>query len=317
MDNKLISIIIPVYNTETYIGACLDSVLEQTYQYIEVIVINDGSTDFSQKIIDKYAEKDPRVKSYIFPHEGLSVARNHGLSVATGDYLAFVDADDLLYPDALKLLLKIIKGEEADIVEGKICKGDFLSCSVKIKNPYLKIFNAEAAIEDLLYQKNLSSSMCGKIFRKELFNNFSFEKNILYEDLNLIYRIYENCNKIIYINIPVYFYRNREGSIINTWKTERLDVLKVTEKIEDYIAQTYPDIRHAATDRRLSANFNMFALCENHGEKDQAKKCWNIIKEKRRNSLFNPKVRIKNKGAIIVSYLGRHLFSAIARKAYR
>ncbi|MCH5237986.1 MAG: glycosyltransferase, partial [Muribaculaceae bacterium] len=96
MGNELISVIIPVYNAERYLASCLDSILSQSYRNLEVIIINDGSSDYSLRVAEGYAEKDDRVRVYSFENEGPSEARNRGLSVATGDYLTFVDSDDLL-----------------------------------------------------------------------------------------------------------------------------------------------------------------------------------------------------------------------------
>ena len=317
MEKGLISVIVPVYNEERYLASCLDSILNQSYHFLELIVINDGSKDFSAKIADTYSEHDQRVKSYTFNHEGLSEARNHGVSVATGEYITFVDSDDMLYPGALEEMIKLLKKENGDIVEGRTIRGtDFKH--PKIPKEYkIKVFNSERAIEDLLYQRTLLASVCGKLFKRGLFEDLNFERGIMYEDLNIIYRIFEKCSKIIVTDFPVYFYRNTDGSILNTWRPERLNVLNVTAHIENYIEEKYPNLILAAKDRRLSANFNMFALCRKHGYRENAEKCWEVIKERRINSLFNRNVRIKNKGGILLSYLGKNVFSMISRRVYK
>lgn len=316
MEDKKISVIVPVYNGESYLASCLDSILSQSYKNVEVIVINDGSTDFSLKIAETYSEKDNRVTVYSHENSGLSEARNRGIEVATGDYIAFVDSDDILLPEALELLLNELIKNAADIAEGKTIRGK-IQGEHKLK-PHIEkhIYSSEEALSNMLYQKRLLPSVCGKLFIKELFNELKFEKGILYEDLNIIYKVFEKCNKIVWIDYPVYFYREAEGSILNNWKLERLDVLKVTEKIENYITEQYPDLINAAKNRRLSANFNMFALCSKHGEYAQARNCWEVIKAHRKSSLFNRNVRIKNKGGILLSYLGRNIFSIIARRVY-
>lgn len=316
MEDKKISVIVPVYNGESYLASCLDSILSQSYKNVEVIVINDGSTDFSLKIAETYSEKDNRVTVYSHENSGLSEARNRGIEVATGDYIAFVDSDDILLPEALELLLNELIKNAADIAEGKTIRGKIQGAQ-KLK-PHIEkhIYSSEEALSNMLYQKRLLPSVCGKLFIKELFNELKFEKGILYEDLNIIYKVFEKCNKIVWIDYPVYFYREAEGSILNNWKLERLDVLKVTEKIENYITEQYPDLINAAKNRRLSANFNMFALCSKHGEYAQARNCWEVIKAHRKSSLFNRNVRIKNKGGILLSYLGRNIFSIIARRVY-
>lgn len=316
-EEGLISVIVPVFNVEMYLSACLDSILSQSYKNLEVIVINDGSNDFSLQIAETYAEKDDRVKVYSFENEGLSAARNRGLSVATGDFISFVDADDMLYPDALKILHKTIVKEKAEIAEGKTIRGK-VHGEIEINSHFkIKAYNAQEAIADVLYQQVLLPSVCGKLFKRDLFENISFEKGIFYEDLNIFYRIFEKCKKIIWIDYPVYFYRINEGSITNSWKSQRLDVLKVTENLESYISEKYPDLLPSAHDRRLSANFNMFALCSIYGDHENANQCWNHIRKTRRESLFNSKVRLKNKAGILLSYFGKHIFNLAARRIYK
>ena len=317
MEEILVSVIVAAFDAEMYLAACIDSVLNQSYRLLELIVINDGSDDFTQKIAETYSEQDQRVKTYSFEHEGLAETRNHGLSVATGEYIVFLDSDDILLPGALDELVRLLNETEADVTEGKMLRGKRME-EIKVqKKLKIKEYTGEEAIEEVLYQTGLSASVCGKLFKKELFEGLQFEKGILYEDLNIIYRIFERCKKVVRTDFPVYFYRDREGSILNTWKPDRLKVLDVTEKIENFIESQYPGLIHAAIDRRLSANFNMFALCRKHGEKEHAERCWEIIKGRRKMSLFNRRVRLKNKGGIILSYFGKGIFSMFARRVYK
>ena len=314
---ELISVIIPVYNTECYLGACLDSVLNQSYQNLEIIVINDGSTDYSQQIATKYAEQDDRIKIYSHENTGPAEVRNFGLSVATGDYIAFVDSDDLLYPDALEILLGVLAREQADMVEGAFVRGTIFDKPKKLSKINIEVFSADEAISNVLYQHKILPSMCGKLIKKNVFEGFEFTKGRLYEDLDIICRLIHNCNKLVYINYPVYFYRQNEKSITHCWNINRLDVLKVTEEIELYIQENYPSLLPAAKDRRLSANFNMYALCNIHGDHENATKCWQHIKKNRIQSLLNPKVRRKNKAGILLSFLGRNVFNVAARRIYK
>lgn len=317
MNEYLISVIVPVYNVERYLAACLDSIITQSYKNLEIIVINDGSTDFSLEIAEKYAEKDSRIKLYSFNNQGLSEARNRGLKVATGEFITFVDSDDLLLPGALEIMLSVLNQHHADIIEGKTIKG--ITHDNIPYTPHLKteIFSSHEAISNILYQHKLLPSAWGKLYKRVLFDNLEFEKGILYEDLNIFYKILERSSKMIWIDYPVYFYRNTENSILNTWEPKRLDVLKVTEDLEKYIEEKYPHLLPAAKDRRLSANFNMYALCSINGDKENANKCWEHIKRHRKESFFNPSVRRKNKAGILLSYFGKHIFNLAARRIYQ
>lgn len=316
MSNNLISVIIPVYNTETYLAPCLDSVLEQSYRNLEIIVINDGSTDFSLEILQKYSEKDDRIKFYNHDNEGLSVARNRGLDLATGDYITFLDSDDMLLPRSLEVMVKMIEKYSVDIVEGRVIRGKTHGNISPPKIYHPKVYSSQEAISRVLYQKELLPSACGKLYKTSLFDNLRFEKGIIYEDLDIFYKLYDKAIKILWIDFPVYFYRDTDGSIINTWKIQRLDVLKVTERLEEYIKEKYPDLLPAAKDRRLSANFNMYSLCSLYGETEKANECWEVIKSHRKISLFNSKVRLKNKAGILLSYLGKNFFKFFAKIKY-
>lgn len=317
MEGPVISVIVPVFNAETYLAACLDSILSQSYRSLEIIVINDGSTDFSLDIARQYAETEDRVTVYSYENSGLSEARNHGLAVATGDFVSFVDADDMVLPRAFEVLMKMILKYEADVSEGTFLRGKTLVHTPPPKKfPYL-IYSSEEAIKDVLYQKRLYPSAWGKIYKISLFDNLRFEKGLVYEDLDIFYRIYDRIQKLVWVDFPVYFYRDTEGSIINTWNEKRLDVLNVTERMENFIAEKHPGILSAAKDRRLSANFNMYSLCEINGDRQNAGKCWEVIKSHRKNSLFDKRVRFKNKAGILLSYLGKDIFNIVARRFYK
>ena len=316
MEGNLVSVIIPVFNAERYLAACLDSIISQSYRNLEIIIINDGSTDFSLEIAEKYADNDDRITVYSYDNSGLSEARNKGLSVATGDYISFVDADDLLLPNAFEVMLGLLQTYDADLVEGKTIREQILE-NIKSKQEIkVEVFSPKDAISKILYQDKLLPSAWGKLYKRNLFDSLEFEKGILYEDLDIFYKVINRCHKMIWIDYPVYFYRITEGSILNSWNPKRLDVLKVTERIESYIQENYPDLLPAAKDRRLSANFNMFALCSIHGQKKEAANCWQHIKNHRKQSLFNPKVRLKNKAGILLSYLGKNVFNILSRQIY-
>ena len=317
MEDSLISVIIPVYNTETYLASCLDSVLTQSYRNLEVIVIDDGSSDFSLNVAEKYAEQDDRVTVYPQENAGMSVSRNRGLSVATGDFICFVDSDDLLLPDALEVMLEVLNEENADIIQGTVERASVFKGVDYNKKLSRKIFTVTQAIENSLYQKEILPSVWGKLFKRSLFDGVFFKEGIFYEDLDIFYRLVDKSNKIVWIDFPVYFYRNTEGSILNTWRDRRLDVLSVTQRMEEYISEKYPELLPAAKDRRLSANFNMFALCSIHGDHKNADDCWKHIRKHRKQSFFNPKVRFKNKAGILLSYFGKGIFNFAARKIYR
>lgn len=292
MNQPQISIIIPIYNVEAYLRVCLDSILSQSFGEFECLMIDDGSTDSSASIAGEYAAADERFRLIrLSENHGQSVARNVGLDAAAGRYIVFVDSDDSIRPDFLRFHLELIESTGADIAMS--------DCS-------LHCVSAPAAmIARCLYQRHgVNPSVYGKIYKSRLFEAVRFRPGIIYEDLELMPRLWEKAEKIACKPKRLYDYRHRPGSSINSFTMSRLDVLKVTEEIEARY-QSNPELKKAASDRRLSANFNIFLLLSANGMADsaEARNCWGIIKEKRRASLLNSRVRCKNKVGIIASCL--------------
>ena len=312
----MISVIVPVYNVERYIRECIDSILSQTFTDWELILVDDGSTDSCPSVLDAYASTDRRIRVIHKENGGLSSARNSGLECARGEFIVFVDGDDALYPEALKQLMDVHSETDADLVEGSFTYGKSVP-KIKRGDYTVKIYTPRDAIEDVLYQKILLPSAWGKLYRKKLFGNIRFREGILYEDLDVFYLLFAECNKIAFVSAPVYFYRMASGSILHVWNRRRADVLDVTERIEKHIAENNPSLLPAARDRRLSANFNIFSLASIHGEKGIAERCWKTICAYRGKSLFDPNVRLKNKAGIMLSYLGKNVFKSVAKAVYR
>lgn len=312
----LVSIIVPLFNSGLYINDCVKSILSQDYPNWELILIDDGSTDNSGSICRNFTVKDHRIKYVRCENNGPSHARNLGLDMIHGEYVMFVDSDDQLLPEAISVLLKTQKKYNADYVEGNIRESSIRN-KISPSESKIIIYSKTEALDNLLYQKKLLSSPWAKLYKRSLFKEIRFREGIIYEDLQLIYRIIYNSKIIVYIDYPVYFYRKHSGSLINTWNKERLAVLDVTAEIEKSVSNDYPLQIAAARDRRLSANFNMFALCEIHKDRYQSEQCWKLIKRYRKYSLFNPKVRIKNKAGILLSYFGKNIFRFIAGMVYK
>ena len=204
---KKVSIIVPVYNVEKYLDKCLKSLVNQTLEDIEVIIINDGSTDDSQIIIDKYTVDYPdKVRSFFQKNAGQGEARNFGIEKATGEYIAFVDSDDYVDSNMYKLLYQKAKAEDLDIV---LCDN---------YNVYEK---GRAGIRQSLYDTDNhlfdKPAVWNKIYKAELIkkNNIKFRKKVWYEDLDFTFKIYTLTDKVGYIKESLYNYLLRRGSTMN------------------------------------------------------------------------------------------------------
>lgn len=214
----MISIIIPVYNVEDYLEECLNSCITQTYQNLEILAIDDGSTDKSSKILDDYAAYEPRLKVFHQVNKGVVDARNLGISEALGEWIVFLDSDDFLLPNALEVMLKEAEKFKANIVIGGFISGSFLlSHQTGTQLSSISNISNRDVIEKIVMEE-IKPSLCAKLFHKSQFNEIPKFKNKIYigEDYLLtLYLLKKECD-IILINTPVYFYRIRKGSMMNS-----------------------------------------------------------------------------------------------------
>ncbi len=237
MENGLVSIIVPVYNTAEYIGECIRSVLRQTYANWELILVNDGSTDGSQTICEQYQVNDNRIKLIHQENSGQSKARNEALKLCNGDFYVFLDSDDRLTSDALAVLHKAIIENNADISCGVITKFG----RNKIKNIYVTdknyILEPKEACRNMFVQKGLDSNTFAKMYRAYLWKNMIFPEGTIFEDVPIMYKIILQSNKIAFCQECVYEQRSRDGS------TTRIDYSDKRKVYVDYSFNVYEDIK--------------------------------------------------------------------------
>ncbi len=276
-----ISIIVPIYNVEDYLEKCLDSLVNQTFNDYEILCINDGSPDNSQKIIEKYEKKYPNlVFGFKKENGGLSDARNYGLSKAKGDYVLFIDSDDYIEKNTLEILYsEVVKGY--DIVSFNFNKiwddGKIVPCINQKIDDYKKFMIA-------------FPMACNKIFKRKLFDDeFKFKKGILYEDLEFIPSLVLKTNKISSIDNYLYYYYQRKGSIMNQNKFNNrlLDIFTVLNSLEDRFIKNnkyneyYEELQYLNVEHLLYSaglRFSVFKDGKKHLEK-----CNDIINSKYRN----------------------------------
>lgn len=219
-----VSVIVPVYNTKNYLKKCLDSLVNQTLKDIEIIIVNDGSPDNSQDIIDEYSTKYPNIiMSYKKKNGGLSDARNYGVKKASGDYIGFVDSDDFVETDMLeKLYLKAISND-FDMVVCDI-KYVFDSYSKAVSSLVNKdIFTTEGIKKQMV---SIYPATWNKIYKKDLFKKITFKKNVWYEDVEFLYRLFPYLRSIGVVKEPLINYVQRDGAITHTFD----------ERVYDYIS---------------------------------------------------------------------------------
>ena len=238
--NILLSVIIPVYNLEKYIDKCLDSLLAQTYSNLEIIVVNDGSTDKSLTILNEYKKKDSRIQIIDKQNEGVSKARLDGMKRATGQYIGFVDGDDIVEKDMFELLMNNAIKYNADI--------SHCGYSMNFPNGHsdkyygtgkIVIQNNKDGLKDLLEGKFIEPGLCNKVYKKSLIENFIENKDMDYsiknlEDLLVNYFLFKQSNLSIYEDKCKYHYMIRKGSAATKKSRNKYeDPLKIMNKLMD------------------------------------------------------------------------------------
>ncbi len=297
--NPKVSIIVPAYNTEAYIGECIDRLLALRYADFEIIAVDDGSTDRTGSLLDSYGAP---VRVIHQSNGGVSRARNAGIEAATGEFIMFCDADDYYHPDALNVLSAAMT-DDVDIVAGQMTtrppRGR-LSLPSKVR-----IVSGLTMARNVLYQKRgFDHSPCGKLFRRSLFGGeVMFKPDTKYEDLELSLRLFADARQVAVLSSKVYFYRQHSGSFMHQWSRGRLDALAVAESLVNQAAAYGSDLEAAAISRRYSAAWNLLRPANDHGETEVADRCRQIIRATRLRALMDPNTRLKNKLAFLPALL--------------
>lgn len=284
-----ISVIVPVYNVYNYLDKCLDSLVNQTNTNFEVIIINDGSTDNSQEIIDKYVSENANMHSYIKENGGLASARNYGIEKASGDYILFLDSDDYYEPNTIETL---IKEAESDY--------DIITFQMYVDEKD-KIKEGNVEMSEFIYNKNILSSKrlllynpsaCDKMFKRKLFNKVKFVTGKYYEDLGTIPLFAMYTDKIKYTNHFLYHYVKRDDSIMNkrNYNKKIEDIFFIVENLSDSFKNNNKEVKFNDELEYIYIHHLLRAASIrflDYGKIDMVDKIRNIMREKYPNFTKN------------------------------
>jgi glycosyltransferase involved in cell wall biosynthesis len=230
-----ISVIVPVYNVEKYLSRCVDSIINQTYTNLEIILVDDGSTDAGGKMCDEYAQQDNRIIVIHKENGGLSDARNAGLDIATGEYIGFVDSDDFIALEFYEILYKTLIKTNSDLAFCEFQR--FHNDTEIIKNHTNYKVRTDKGIDILnnFYNKHYVTYvvMWNKLYKKDIWKNLRFPFGKIHEDEFVIHEIFYLAKQISFINASLYYYFHRENSIM-VLKNENMVLRKITNKLEAF-----------------------------------------------------------------------------------
>lgn len=234
--DDLISVLVPAYNVSDYLERCMESILAQTYMNLEIIILDDGSTDATALICDRYAEQYGYIRVFHQENRGIAAARNFLIEKASGKYICFIDADDCIHPMYCEKLYQMIKAAGADLAKAAVLKFQKEMPRPDINNygnPVVcdRYYPSEQMQEDYSW-----IVVTGKMYKKELFQGITYPLGFNHEDEFVTYKLYYKCSKIVYSEAPLYYYYTNEQSIMNKkFNLSRLGVLKaLSEKREFY-----------------------------------------------------------------------------------
>lgn len=304
---ELVTVIVPIFNVEKYLEKCIDSIRQQTYRNLEIILVNDGSQDNSGSICDRYANLDNRIRVIHKKNGGLSDARNSGIKAANGDYISFIDSDDYIEKETYDILINSIKSNNADMaicgrwIEEELCRRELYTESKEI------VMDSTEALKLYFKRRKMDASACDKLFKKELLKDMYFPVGKIHEDIFVMDKIIMKCKKIVHVGKPLYHYVNRKGSITKTSFTEKnLDYIDAhrmafdrfinNKTLKKYVLSYYFDSYIIIIDKMLSSKLD----CEMEKNLVEYRK---YVKKNIVRILINPHMIFKRKiKAIMLSY---------------
>lgn len=241
-----VSVIVPIYKVENYLNRCVDSILNQTYKNIEVILVDDGSPDKCGEISDSYAINDSRVKSLHKENGGLSDARNYGMRYLTGEYVVFVDSDDWIKEEMIETLVGLAMDLKADIVQSGfyyVYETYLLYDDRYYSEDMLPIqLNKNELMREIVINERVKNFAWGKLYKTNLIKDLYFEKGVLFEDVFWAHKVMDRVDKYVICHKSMCYYLQRNDSIVSTYTVKNLDIIKGLKERHKFIEENYKEL---------------------------------------------------------------------------
>ncbi|MBE6778095.1 MAG: glycosyltransferase family 2 protein [Ruminococcaceae bacterium] len=314
--DELISVVLPVYNVEPYLHRCVDSVLSQTYSRLEILLVDDGSTDNSGAICDEYAAKDDRIKVIHKENGGLSDARNVGIRAATGRYVTVIDSDDYVSEDYVEVLYNAVKETGCPIAFGGHRTLYESGSSVEKANGEESVLSAEETLRRILYDIDLDLSAWSKLYERRLFDTVEYPVGRLFEDAATTYLLVDLAERVAVVSKPLYMYMVRTTSITGqAFSPRKMDLITSTREMTDYVVARYPALTKAAARRLMFAylsTLSKLAMSRQRFPKEQ-EELMTYIRAHRKEILQDPMIPRRDRLALHTTKLGFWFFKLVWR----
>lgn len=319
--SEKVSIVVPVYKVEKYIGVCINSLIKQTYKNLEIILVDDGSPDNSGAICDRFAEADSRITVIHKENGGVSQARNAALEIMTGNYVTFVDGDDYVAENFIECMYNALINNDADI---STCGHFRVEFGGEIKSIYSLSDDPDDVIcktgieslTDMFYGKTCSASSGSKLYKKQFFDELKFPGYVMGEDTYIVYHAFSKAKIVAHTNKPLYYYVQHSSSVTN----KKADYIKFYDyvRLYDYILSVDKNLDNnnyflALANRLIENNFWVYMKLRNEPKKYKEEKAHILdnIKKYRKYVLTNPRSQFRVRCACLLSYLGSRIMKTV------
>ena len=319
--NNLVSIVVPIYNSQNYLKDVVDRIINQTYRDLEIILVNDGSTDNSSFICESYKKKDSRVIVINKDNGGLSSARNAGTRVANGDYIAYIDSDDLISKYYIECLVKNLETADADLsVCGvKVFKdGTNPSFEDVYLNNNMILGNKEALI-DWLYMSNIWTGVMGKLLKIDIAKKVSFSEGKFYEDIIPVYNWIKNSRRIIYTENILFRYRiSSMQQSAKPFSIREMDCIDFYDELVELIKEDFKtyfgELTKPLAHRVLSGNMIIYMKLPLDTFSEERDRIWDNIQKYRMTVLFDSNARLKARIISLLTLIGKKKFLLVVKR---
>ncbi len=277
----LISVVVPIYKVENYLRRCVDSILAQTYQNMEIILVNDGSPDNSLAICREYARADKRVHVVDKQNGGLGSARNAGIAIMKGEYVLFIDSDDYISPHMAEKLYTLIEEHDADISVCRFCRFYEDQAPQPKGEVEITTLSGADALREMFYPDRIRWGAWNKMYRASLFDGVRYAEGVYSEDMATTYLLYEKCDRIVCTTEELYYYFINRNGIMKSKPTKRYaDEMVIIETMIDYFQKNHPErVRDAQAFCGKLAPNALVMLVANDAYPEIQEKCCRAVRD--------------------------------------
>lgn len=313
-NKPLISVIVPVYNVEKYVGRCLTSIINQSYTNLEIIVVNDGSTDNSFSVCKEYAAKDNRIKLITQENRGLSGARNTGLRHYTGEYVTFVDSDDWIHRNMIEFLYNVLMRHDSEM---SLCASLRVSEEMIPDKEHKEIEDKTYTYDKFmkLFLNGTFTACWSRLFRKDIVSDFEFPEGLNSEDFIYMYEAIRRIKTVASINLPLYYYYVREDSIVNeNFNIKKFDQFYSAQKLYELVNTHTPEYTKLSVTRLAGATVSLLSSSRKYqGYEAKEKELTTFLRSKWCLFLFNNQLNYKLRIVMFIYMLPKGLSKFIMK----